>query len=59
MGGGYLASMQDMRARGDSRPRIEEFFLEVDAELERSRRLREEQEQRLAALLHEVMPQAH
>ena len=55
MGGGYLASIRGMRALGDSRPDIEEYFMELDADLERRRRVREEQERRLAALLHEVM----
>ena len=55
MGGGYLASIRSMRSQGDSRPDIEEYFMELDAEMERRRRIREEQEQRLAALLHEVM----
>ena len=55
MGGGYLASIRSMRAQGDSRPDIEEYFMELDADLERRRRVREEQERRLAALLHEVM----
>ena len=55
MGGGYLASIRSMRALGDSRPDIEEYFMELDADLERRRRVREEQERRLAALLHEVM----
>lgn len=55
MGGGYLASIRSMRSQGDSRPDIEDYFMELDAEMERRRRIREEQEQRLAALLHEVM----
>ena len=55
MGGGYLASIRSMRALGDSRPDIEDYFMELDADLERRRRVREEQERRLAALLHEVM----
>ena len=55
MGGGYLASIRSMRDRGDSRPDIEDYFMELDADLERRRREREEQERRLAALLQEVM----
>ena len=55
MGGGYLASIRSMRGQGASRPNIEEYFMELDADMERRRRVREEQERRLAALLHEVM----
>ena len=55
MGGSYLASIRSMRGQGASRPDIEEYFMELDAELERRRQVREAQERRLAALLHEVM----
>lgn len=57
MGGGYLASMRSMRSRGEARPDIEDYFMELDAEQERLRRLREEQEKRLANLLLKVRSQ--
>ena len=54
MGGGYLNDMRSLRSKGISRNHIENYFLDKDDELEKKKKIKKEQEMRLAKLLQEV-----
>jgi len=53
MGGGYKVDMVSMRSHGNNRDQIENYFLQLDDELERKRKLRQEQDERMTKLLQE------
>ena len=54
MGGGYLNDMRTLRSKGNSKDNIENYFLDLDNESEQKKRIKKEQEKRLANLLQEV-----
>ena len=54
MGGGYLNDMRSLRSKGNSRDNIENYFMEMGNVLEQKKKIKKEQEMRLAKLLNEV-----
>ena len=54
MGGGYLNDMRSLRSKGNSRDNIEKYFMDMGNVLEQKKKIKKEQEMRLAILLQEV-----
>ena len=54
MGGGYLNDIRSLRSKGNSRDNIENYFMEMGNVLEQKKKIKKEQEMRLAKLLNEV-----